>query len=370
MAETSNVKQLLNPSDTFVQRHIAPREDDVQEMLAALGYESLEALIEATVPAAIRLEQPLKLDPPRGEYELLQELRTIAEKNEVYRSLIGTGYYDCIVPPVILRNILENPGWYTQYTPYQAEISQGRLEALLTFQTMVSDLTGLPLANASLLDEATAAAEAMTMCHRATKGKRNGFFVAADCHPQTIAVVETRAKPLGIELRIGSVEGVDFEQQDLFGVLLQYPTTDGRVCDYRDLIQRAHAAGALVVMATDLLALTLLKPPGDFGADIAVGSSQRFGVPLGFGGPHAAFMASRAEHTRQMPGRLDRRSEGCARKSQPIGWRFKHASSIFAESVLPATSALRRCCWPLWRRCTPSITGRRGCGASRNAFTR
>ena len=234
---------------------------------------------------------------------LLAALRAIAAKNQVQRSLIGMGYYGCIVPPIIQRNILENPGWYTQYTPYQAEISQGRLEALVNYQTMVADLTGMPLANASLLDEGTAAAEAMTMAHRVAKRPQNGFFVAANCHPQTIAVVQTRAKALGIEIHVGDVQDIDFEKQGLYGVLLQYPATDGRVYDYSDLVQAAHAAGALAVVAADPLALTLLRPPGEWGADIVVGSAQRFGVPMGFGGPHAAFMATRDEFARQLPGR-------------------------------------------------------------------
>ncbi|MEW6250916.1 MAG: aminomethyl-transferring glycine dehydrogenase, partial [Planctomycetota bacterium] len=295
---------LLSPSDVFTPRHIGPSDADIAQMLALLGYRSLDELTDATVPACIRLNRRLDLGPPRAEHETLAELRRIAGKNEVFRSLIGLGYYDTITPPIIQRNILENPGWYTQYTPYQAEISQGRLEALLDFQTMVADLTALPLANASLLDEATAAAEAMTMAHRVSKTEKMGFFVAADCHPQTIAVMQTRAAPLGIKLHVGALPEVDFEGQQLFGLLLQYPTTDGRVFDYSDLVARAHAAGCLVIVATDLLALTLLKPPGEFGADIAVGSAQRFGVPLGFGGPHAAFMATREEYVRQMPGRL------------------------------------------------------------------
>jgi glycine dehydrogenase len=304
MSHRFAAEPLLSPSDTFVYRHIGPSDPDIREMLGLLGYDSLDALVDAVVPTALRLPRSLKLGPPRGEHELLSEVRAIAGKNQVFRSMIGMGYYDCIVPPIIQRNILENPGWYTQYTPYQAEIAQGRLEALLNFQTMVGDLTGLPLANASLLDEATAAAEAMTMCHRIDKGRRSGFFVAADCHPQTIAVVQLRAEPLGIRVQVGQPDQIDFEPRDLCGILLQYPTTDGRVCDYADLIQRAHAAGALAVVATDLLALALLRPPGEFGADIAVGSAQRFGVPLGYGGPYAAFMATREEYVRQMPGRL------------------------------------------------------------------
>jgi glycine dehydrogenase len=246
----------------------------------------------------------LALPAPSSEREIVDELHGIAGKNRVFRSFIGMGYYDCITPPVILRNILENPGWYTQYTPYQAEIAQGRLEALLSFQTMVADLTGLPLSNSSLLDEATAAAEAMSMCFAGSRGKKRGFFVSEDCHPQTIAVVRTRTEPLDIDLEVGSLSSIDFEKGDLSGILVQYPTTDGRIEDYANLAERAHAAGALMVVATDLLALTLLRPPGEFGADIAVGSAQRFGVPMGYGGPHAAFLATREEHARRMPGRI------------------------------------------------------------------
>src|SRR5688500_6374922 len=313
----------LAPTDPFVPRHIGPSEDEVRDMLQVLGVSSLDELIDQTVPSAIRLKKPLKLGPPRGEHETLEELRKIARKNKVFRSFIGMGYFDTITPPVIQRNILENPGWYTQYTPYQAEIAQGRLEALLNFQTMVADLTALPLANASLLDEATAAAEAMAMCRSVSEGKRNTFLVSDDCHPQTIAVVRTRARSLGIHLVVGGAaqleaalkahgSAVGFEgmrADDVAGVLVQYPTTDGRIVDYTELVRAAHSAGALVVYATDLLALSLIKPPGEFGADIAVGSSQRFGVPLGFGGPHAAFMSTNNEYARRMPGRTRGRAE-------------------------------------------------------------
>ncbi len=288
----------------FVHRHIGPSASDQEEMLELLGFDSLDALADATVPENIRFRGSLDIPAARGEYEMLEELRELAGKNRVFRSFIGMGYYDCVTPPVVQRNILENPGWYTQYTPYQAEIAQGRLEALLNYQTMVADLTGLPLANSSLLDEATAAAEAMSMCYGIGRGKKNTFFVSEDCHPQTIAVVKTRAMPIGIDVEVGSVDSIDFEKQDIFGVLLQYPATDGRIHDYADLTERAHEAGAMVVVATDLLALTLLRPPGEFGADVAVGSSQRFGVPLGFGGPHAAFLSTREEHARRMPGRI------------------------------------------------------------------
>jgi glycine dehydrogenase len=304
----------LRPVDTFVRRHLGPREAEVEAMLDVLGVSSLDALVDETVPASIRLGRPLALaglpeDREIGEHEVLQALRGLASQNQVFRSYLGMGYHGCIVPAVIQRNVLQNPGWYTQYTPYQAEISQGRLEALLTFQTMVEDLTGLPIANASLLDEATAAAEAMHMCHALAaagpRGDRQVFLASSSCHPQTLAVVRTRAEAAGVEVRVltdAALEGV--ELGDVFGVLLQYPTTDGRVLDYGPLAARAHAAGALVVVAADLLALTLLRPPGEFGADVAVGSSQRFGVPLGYGGPHAAFLATREEYKRQLPGRI------------------------------------------------------------------
>ncbi len=303
-------RQFLSPPDTFLHRHIGLTDPDIQEMLATLGLQSLEALADAAVPEDIRLRSPLKLGEVRGEFEALAELRALHDRNQVCRSFIGMGYYDCITPPVIQRNILEHPGWYTQYTPYQAEIAQGRLEALLNFQTMVADLTGLPVSNASLLDEATAAAEAMHMCyaiahrHAASAEERTTFFVDEACHPQTIAVLQTRAEPIGVRLQVGSAEKADFSNLNAFGLLLQYPTTHGTVRNEAAVIERAHAAGCLVVMATDLLALTLLRPPGEFGADIAIGSSQRFGVPLGFGGPHAAFIATKEEHKRQMPGRI------------------------------------------------------------------
>lgn len=299
-----SAQELLSPPDSFARRHIGPSPADVEKMLATIGVGSLDELIDNTVPSAIRMRRPLDLPAPRGESDVLAELRSIAAKNKVYRSYIGMGYYDTLTPPVILRNIVENPGWYTAYTPYQPEIAQGRLEALLNFQTMVSDLTGFEIANASLLDEATAAAEAMTMCKRAQKrGNANIFFVSDKCHPQTIAVVEGRAAPLGIDVIVGDAQSYDFSQPT-FGALVQYPDTEGNIVDWRAFVEKAHAAGALVVVATDLLALTLLTPPGDFGADIAIGSSQRFGVPLGYGGPHAAFMATRDEFKRIMPGRL------------------------------------------------------------------
>ena len=271
-------------------------------MLREVGFDSLGALIDATVPKDIRLKRQLNLPEAKSEGEALAELRAIAQKNKIARSFIGAGYYDCITPPVIQRNILENPGWYTAYTPYQAEIAQGRLEALLNFQQMIIDLTALDIANASMLDEATAAAEAMALCH-AVVPDRKTFFVADNCHPQTIAVVQTRAKPLGIEIKIGDYSRFKFDST-IFGALVQYPATDGAIYDYAEFVRQAHDAGALVVVAADILALTLLKPPGEFGADVAVGNTQRFGVPLGFGGPHAAYFATRDEFKRHMPGRL------------------------------------------------------------------
>jgi len=290
-------------SVSFEQRHIGPSISEVQQMLEVLGLPSLDALIDQTVPQTIRLNRPLQLGAERSEYAASLELRDIASKNQVYRSFIGMGYYDCVIPPVIQRNILENPGWYTAYTPYQPEIAQGRLEALLNFQTMVIDLTGLEIANASLLDEATAAAEAMTMSYSLSKSGAKAFFVSSSCHPQTIAVVQTRALPLGIEVIVGDHRTFSFEST-IFGALLQYPATDGTIYDYREFINQAHAAGALVTVAADPLSLALLTPPGEFGADVAVGSTQRFGVPIGYGGPHAAYFATKEEYKRQVPGRI------------------------------------------------------------------
>ncbi|TMA11505.1 MAG: glycine dehydrogenase (aminomethyl-transferring), partial [Deltaproteobacteria bacterium] len=290
--------------DRFVDRHIGPDSRDVEEMLAALGVRNLDELIDRTVPASIRMQKPLDLPAGRSEFGLLRELSEIAAKNQVFRSYIGMGYSDTVTPPVIQRNILENPGWYTQYTPYQPEISQGRLEALLNYQTMVEDLTALPVANASLLDEATAAAEAMTMFHNVAAKAGNAFFVAQNCHPQTIEVVRMRAAPFGIEVIVGDPASFDPARQKVFGALLQYPATDGAVRDPRKFIERAHAQGALVVVAADIIALTLLTPPGELGADCAVGSTQRFGVPLGYGGPHAAYFATKNEYVRHMPGRI------------------------------------------------------------------
>jgi glycine dehydrogenase len=287
----------------FALRHIGPSADEQAKMLATLGYDSLDALTDAAVPASIRERAPLELPPAATEEEMLAELRELAGRNRVMTSMIGTGYYDTFTPPVIRRNLLESPGWYTAYTPYQPEISQGRLEALLTFQTMVEDLTALPVANASLLDEATAAAEAMALCRRAAGSSSDRFVVDRDCHPQTIDVVRTRAEPLGIEVVVADL-AQPLPAGDLFGVLVQYPGSSGAVRPLAPVVDAAHARDALVAVAADLLALTLLRPPGEEGADIAVGSAQRFGVPLGFGGPHAAYMSVRADLARSLPGRL------------------------------------------------------------------
>jgi glycine dehydrogenase len=300
----SQVSETLKHPDRFVRRHIGPDLAEQQEMLETLGHKSLDALIDATVPKGIRLNRALRLPEAKSEYNLLRELRSVAAKNKVFKSYIGMGYYGTITPAVIQRNILENPGWYTQYTPYQAEISQGRLESLLNFQTMVADLTGLPISNASLLDEGTAAAEAMHMAF-SLKGsdEKNALFVSDLCHPQTIEVVKTRALPLGIEIVVGDHRNTS-DAAKFFGSIVQYPATNGAIYDYREFISRMQAAGAIVIMATDLLALTLLVPPGELGADIAIGSAQRFGVPLGFGGPHAGFLSTKDEYKRSIPGRL------------------------------------------------------------------
>ncbi|WP_158884905.1 aminomethyl-transferring glycine dehydrogenase [Rhodanobacter sp. L36] len=292
----------LENHGAFIDRHIGPNDAEIAQMLRVIGHESLETMTDAIVPAAIKSPAPLALPQAITEVEALAKIRTLADQNQVFRSFIGQGYYGTHTPNVILRNILENPAWYTAYTPYQAEISQGRMEALINFQTMCADLTGMEISNASLLDEATAAAEAMTLAKRSCKSKSNVFFVSRGVHPQTLEVVKTRAEALGIALHVGDdAEGASV---DSFGVLLQYPNSFGTVVDYRNLADAAHARGALVAVATDLLALTLIASPGEWGADIVVGNSQRFGVPFGFGGPHAAFMACRDAYKRSMPGRL------------------------------------------------------------------
>ncbi len=294
----------MKPLDTFARRHLGPSPAECSAMVESLGYEDLDDLVDDVVPLGIRDRQDLNLPAAKTESEAVGGLRRMMSCNECYRSWIGCGYHDCVTPPVIQRNILENPGWYTAYTPYQAEIAQGRLEALLNFQTLITELTGLDVANASLLDEATAAAEAMTMALQGNKRGRT-FFVSERCHPQTIDVVKTRAEPLGIRVVVGDHESFPVETAEgLLGVLLQYPTTDGAVLDYAEFISRAKAVRALAIVAADLLSLTLLRPPGEFGADVAVGSAQRFGVPMGFGGPHAAFISCTDALKRRLPGRL------------------------------------------------------------------
>ena len=335
-------------SDEFVRRHIGPTAADLAAMLAAVGADSLDSLMDETLPAAIRAQHPLALGEGISEYELLGRLRALAGQNRLVRSFIGLGYSDCITPPVIQRNILENPGWYTQYTPYQSEIAQGRLEALLNFQTMVGDLTGFALANASLLDEATAAAEAVAMLRAVQKKNASErVFVSSACHPQTIAVVEVRAESRGWEVVVGDHRDWDFAA-GAFAALLQYPASDGALYDYAEFCARAHAHQTLVCVAVDLLALCLLRPPGEFGADVAIGSAQRFGMPMGYGGPHAAFLATRPEFQRQVPGRIIGVSEDV--RGQPalrmaLQTREQHikreraTSNICTAEVLPAVVA-------------------------------
>ncbi|BAN50077.1 aminomethyl-transferring glycine dehydrogenase [Metapseudomonas resinovorans] len=338
----------LDTRNEFVPRHIGPREADIPGMLELLGFPSLEALIASVVPDSIKGTSVLDLPAGQGEAQALADIKAIAAKNQLFKSHIGQGYYPCHTPSPILRNLLENPAWYTAYTPYQPEISQGRLEALLNFQTLVSDLAGLPVANASLLDEGTAAAEAMTFCKRLSKNKAsNTFFASQHCHPQTLDVLVTRAEPLGIEVVIGDEREIS-DASAYFGALLQYPAANGDIFDYRALVERFHAAGALVAVAADLLALTLLTPPGEFGADAALGSAQRFGVPLGFGGPHAAYFATRDAFKRDMPGRLvgvsiDRHGKPALRlamqtREQHIR-REKATSNICTAQVLLANIA-------------------------------
>ena len=295
--------------DRFADRHLGIDEQDVAQMLKVLGFDSMDALISAAVPEGIRLPEALSVNAALSETAALEKIAAIAAQNQVYRSYIGLGYHSCVTPAVIQRNILENPGWYTQYTPYQPEISQGRLEALLNYQTMVTDLTGLEIANASLLDEGTAAAEAMSMsfgvCKNKPAKKAKRYWVSAGCHPQTIEVIKTRSQPLGIEVVVGDHSQINFtDDEPFFGALLQYPATDGTIHDYTAFIEKAHEAGAIVAVAADLMSLTLLKAPGEFGADIAVGNTQRFGVPLGYGGPHAAYFATKQAYARKLPGRL------------------------------------------------------------------
>ena len=297
----------LNSREKFEQRHLGKSNEEMKTMLSLVGVNSLDELIDQTVPNAIRLKKALNLPEAKSEYNFLKEFKQIMSKNKVYRSYIGLGYYNTITPPVILRNILENPGWYTAYTPYQAEIAQGRLEMLINYQTMVTELTGMEIANASLLDEATAAAEAMTMLHSARKPSKknaNAYLVSETCFPQTIDVLKSRAIPLGIELKIKKIEASDVSDASAFGVLIQTPNRDGELEDLSLFINAAHAKEIAVCVATDLLSLTLVKPPGEMGADVVVGTSQRLGVPMGFGGPHAGFFATKEEYKRLLPGRV------------------------------------------------------------------
>ena len=339
------------PVDTFVRRHVGPTESQVREMLEFVGFDSLDSLVRETIPADIFHEGSLALcdpaagsdQPDRGESEVLARLRNIAELNTIKRSWIGLGYSNCITPEVIKRNILENPCWYTQYTPYQAEIAQGRLEALLNFQTMITDLAGMEIAGASLLDEPTAAAEAMAMCISIARGKKRRFHVDQTCHPQTVAVLETRAEPLGIDLVIGPVDDIDTSDPELAGVLVQYPDTSGEVRDHEQLAARLHESDSLLVVAADLLSLVMLRSPGDFGADIVVGNSQRFGVPMGLGGPHAAFMATREKFVRKMPGRLigvSRDSNGEPALRMAIQTREQHIKRDRATSNICTAQVL------------------------------
>ncbi|XP_045159885.1 glycine dehydrogenase (decarboxylating), mitochondrial-like [Mercenaria mercenaria] len=300
--QSGAVDKLFPPHHVFADRHIGPNEDEKKSMLEFVGVENMEELVSKAVPANIRLNRELHIGEAKGEYELLERLYSMANKNKMYRSYIGIGYYNTYTPHTILRNMLENPGWTTQYTPYQAELAQGRLNSLLNYQTMISDMTMLPVANASLLDEATAAAEAMGMCYR--HNKRRKFFIDRRCHPQSIGVVETRASALGIEIERGDWREVVLSNRDISGILVQYPDTEGNIEDFTHLVDDAHANGTLAVCATDLLALTILRPPGAYGFDIAVGSSQRFGIPLGYGGPHAGFFSTKDEFARLMPGRV------------------------------------------------------------------
>ncbi|XP_071730366.1 glycine dehydrogenase (decarboxylating) A, mitochondrial-like [Rutidosis leptorrhynchoides] len=298
--------EVLKPSDTFARRHNSASPEDQTKMAEFVGFESLDSLIDSTVPKSIRIE-PMKFDKFNEgltESQMIAHMQELASKNRVFKSFIGMGYYNTYVPSVILRNIMENPGWYTQYTPYQAEIAQGRLESLLNFQTMITDLTGLPMSNASLLDEGTAAAEAMAMCNNIQKGKKKTFIIATNCHPQTIDICKTRADGFDLKVLVKDLKDIDYSIGEVCGVLVQYPGTEGEVLDYGEFVRTTHANGVKVVMASDLLALTMLKAPGEFGVDIVVGSAQRFGVPMGYGGPHAAFLATSQEYKRMMPGRI------------------------------------------------------------------
>src|SRR6056297_1320085 len=354
------------PYDFANRRHIGPSPAEMAEMFELLAVDSLDQLIDETVPKSIRQEAPLDFGKPKSESELLHHMWQTASKNKVLTSLIGQGYHGTVTPPAIQRNILENPAWYTAYTPYQPEISQGRLEALLNFQTMVSDLTGLEIANASLLDEATAAAEAMTMAQRVAKSKARAFFIDENCHPQNIAVMQTRAASLDIEVIVGAPE--QLEADKVFGAIFQYPGTHGHLRDFSAEIAALHEHKGIGIVIADPLALTLLKEPGAMGADIAVGSTQRFGVPVGYGGPHAAYMATRTPIS--APCRDESwGSAWTATATVPTASACRPASSISAARRPPRMSAPRRRSWPSWRRCMRCSTVPRVCAPSRSAST-
>ena len=382
MSDTrATLEELEMPAD-FVRRHIGPGEEQINEMLAGLSLKSLDDLVSKAVPESIISDTPLALEPAMSERETVTYLRRMRERNQIFVSMIGMGYYGTVLPAVIKRNVLENPGWYTAYTPYQAEVSQGRLEALLNFQQMVVDLTGMDLANASLLDEATAAAEAMAMSRRVSKSKSNMFFVSDDCHPQTIAVVRTRARSMGYEVIVGEAEK-ELAHREVFGVLLQYPGSGGEVRDLRPLIEQAHQRNILVTVAADILALTLLMPPGQMGADIAIGSTQRFGVPMGYGGPHAAYFATRDKFKRSTPGRIigvSKDSMGRPALRMALQTREQHIRREKATSNICYSSGSagnHRChvwhlSWARWsknhRRASTSPNANSGCGTARAGF--
>ena len=345
----------------FAERHIGIRREQLEAMEQALGVESLDQLIDQAIPEEIRYRGTLDWGRPVGESELLNQLEVIASENKAYRSFIGMGYTDCFTPPVIVRNILENPGWYTQYTPYQSEIAQGRLEALLNFQTMVCDLTGMELSNASLLDEGTAAAEAMAMFHAVQrKNPSNGFFIDERCHPQTVEVVRARAEARGWTVLSGKAEECDLSR-GIFGLLVQYPATDGQLVDFSQLVSQAHAQGVLVAFACDPLALCLLRPPGELGADAVVGSTQRLGMPMGYGGPHAAFFATRSDYRRQLPGRALLEYRAMPTVNQPYAWLCRLVNNTSNANGRRAISArpkfYQRCCQHVCRVSRPGGPG-------------
>ncbi len=365
MTDTS-LLDLLSNNNEFATRHNGPDSEQQKVMLETIGVDSLDQLIEETVPAAIRLPKKLQLGNAQSESEMLTSLKELASKNVCNRSYIGQGYYNTFTPNVVLRNVLENPGWYSAYTPYQPEISQGRLESLLNYQQMIMDLTAMEIANASLLDEATAAAEAMTLCKRAGKSKSNTFFVCDELHPQTIDVLHTRAEYIGFEIITGALDEMD--KHDIFAAILQYPSTTGNVQDLTELISQAHSKNTLVAVATDLLALTLLKAPGEMGADVVIGSAQRFGVAMGFGGPHAAFMASKDKFKRTCRVALLaflKIDEVIA----PCAWQCKHANNISAVKKRPLTSVRHRHCLPIWRHFMQFIMVPQACVKLDGAYT-